>query len=816
MGQRPQQEPGSAMPTSHASLSRARTAKRSVSLLLVVGLPLTTASSSAGQAPPQLGRASLDEVVDAMTVEEKASLLVGMGMNLPFAIPGLPQPSPEDRAVPEKVPGAAGRTHAIERLGIPSITLADGPAGLRIDPTREGDAGTYHATAFPVATLLSSSWDPALAETVGAAIGREVREYGADVLLAPGMNLHRNPLGGRNFEYYSEDPLLNGRMAAGFVTGVESEGVGTSLKHFAVNSQEFNRLKSNSIVGQRALRELYLRGFEIAVKEAQPWTVMSAYNLVNGTYAPQDRELLTTILRDEWGFEGFVMTDWFAGDDPVAMMSAGNDVIMPGGVEQSAAIIAAVGSGELSEAQLDVNVRRVLRVIMESPTFQGYEYSDAPDLEAHAAIARDAAAQGMVLLKNRDATLPLAAGRSVALFGNASYRPILGGTGSGEVNQAYSIALSEGLANAGFAFDDAVAQVYASYLEAEEADRPEGNILMPAPPIPDMETDAALIRGAAARADVGVYTLGRNSGEGGDREVEGDFDLTVGELALIRELSRAFRAEGKPFVVVLNVAGVTEVARWRDAADAILLAWQPGQEAGNAIADVLSGAVNPSGKLPMSFPMQYSDVPSSRTFPGEVLPEYAEQEQPAGLMAMLNPLPSQAVYDEGIFVGYRYYDTFVVEPAYPFGYGLSYTTFEYGDLELSEARFGDEITARVMVTNTGDVPGREVVQLYVAAPRGSLVKPEAELRAFAKTRLLQPGESQTLAFTLDGRSLASFDPDRSAWIAEAGEYEARAAASSRHVRARARFTLPETLVVEQVHDVMAPDVEIDLLRPTYD
>lgn len=698
------QEPVSAMPASHASPSRERAAIRSVSLLLFVGLPLMTASSGAGQTPPQLGGASLDEVIGAMTVEEKVSLLVGMGMNLPFDIPGLPRPSPEDRAVPEKVPGAAGRTHAIERLGIPSITLADGPAGIRIDPTREGDARTYHATAFPVATLLSSSWDPALAETVGAAIGRQVREYGADVLLAPGMNLHRNPLGGRNFEYYSEDPLLNGRMAAGFVNGVESEGVGTSLKHFAVNSQEFNRLKSNSIVGQRALRELYLRGFEIAVKEAQPWTVMSAYNLVNGTYAPQDRDLLTTILRDEWGFEGFVMTDWFAGDDPVAMMRAGNDVIMPGGVQQSAAIVAAVGSDELSEAQL----------------------------------------------------------------------------------------------------------------EAEEAHRPPGNILMPAPPIPEMETEAALIRGAAARADVGLYSLGRNSGEGGDRGVEGDFDLTVAEVALIRDLSQGFRAEGKPFVVVLNVAGVTEVAGWRDAADAILLAWQPGQEAGNAIADVLSGAVNPSGKLPMSFPAQYTDVPSSRTFPGQVLPEYADQEQPAGFMAMLNPLPSQAVYEEGIFVGYRYYDTFDVEPAYPFGYGLSYTTFEYGDLELSEARFGGEITARVMVTNTGDVPGREVVQLYVSAPRGSLVKPEAELRAFAKTRLLQPGESQTLAFTLDGRSLASFDPDRSAWIAEAGEYEVRAAASSRDTRVRARFAVPETLVVEEAHDVMGPEVEIDLLRPTYD
>jgi beta-glucosidase len=768
---------------------------------------------ASAQTPPQLGEASLDEVIGAMTTEEKASLLVGMGMNLPFAVPGLPQPAPEDRAVPERVPGAAGRTHAIERLGIPSITLSDGPAGVRINPTREGDDRTYHATAFPVATLLSSSWDPALAERVGAAFGRELREYGADVLLAPGMNLHRNPLGGRNFEYYSEDPLLNGRMAAGFVTGVESEGVGTSIKHFAVNSQEFNRLKSNSIVGQRALRELYLRGFEIAVKEAQPWTVMSAYNRINGTYASQSRDLLTTILRDEWGFDGFVMTDWFAGDDPVAMMKAGNDVIMPGGVDQSDAIVAAVESGDLSEAQLDTNVRRVLRVILESPTFKGYRYSNEPDLEGHAAIARDAATQGMVLLKNDDDALPLPAGARVALFGNTSYRPIIGGTGSGDVNEAYQVALAAGLDAAGFAVDDALGQEYERYLAAEEADRPEGNILMPPPPIAELDVDAAMIAGAAARADVGVYTLGRNSGEGGDRKIEGDFDLTAGEVALIRSLSEAFRAEGKPFVVVMNVAGVTEVARWRDAADAILLAWQPGQETGNAIADVLSGAANPSGKLPMSFPMAYADVPSSETFPGEVLPEYADQEQPEGFMAMLNPIPSRAVYDEGIFVGYRYYDTFDVAPAYPFGYGLSYTTFEYGDLALSADRFDGEVTATVRVTNAGDVAGREVVQLYVSAPHGTLVKPESELRAFGKTGLLQPGASETVAFTLDARDLASFDEGRSAWVVEAGEYEARAAASSRDVRSTASFSVPETRVVEEVHDVMAPEVEIDLITP---
>lgn len=799
------------MPRPHAMSWRARFGARILSSFILAALLMITGSADASaQTPPRLGEAPLDEVIDAMTTEEKASLLVGMGMNM--AIPGLPQPAPEDLAIPERVPGAAGRTHAIERLGIPSITLSDGPAGVRIDPVREGDEGTYHATAFPVATLLASSWDPALVEKVGAAFGRELREYGADVLLAPGMNIHRNPLGGRNFEYYSEDPLLSGRMAAAFASGVESEGVGTSLKHYAVNNQEFNRLNSNSILDLRALREIYLRGFEIAVKEAQPWTVMAAYNLVNGTYATQSRALLATILRDEWGFEGFVMTDWFAGDDPVAQMDAGADMIMPGNPEESAAIIAAVESGALGEEQLDRNVRNVLRIILQSPTFRGYDYSNAPDLEAHAAIARQAATQGMVLLENEGGVLPLDGGRSIALFGNASYRPIIGGTGSGGVNEAYSIPLAEGLSGAGFDLDDEVGGAYESYLEEAEANQPEGNILFPAPPVPEMELDASMARQAASRADIGLYTLGRNSGEGSDRELEGDFAVTEQELATIRSLSEAFRGADKPFIVVMNVAGVTEVASWRDDAAAILLAWQPGQESGNAIADVLSGAVNPSGRLPMTFPMEYGDVPSAGSFPGHVLPGH-EDEQRGGFLGMLDPPPTEAVYEEGIFVGYRYYDTFAVEPAYPFGYGLSYTTFEYGDVELSADRFIGEITARVTVTNTGDVAGREVVQVYVAAPGGALVKPEAELRAFAKTRRLEPGASQTLGFTLQGRDIASFDPDRSAWVAEAGDYVVRAASSSREIRAEATFSVPRTIVVEPVHPVMAPAVEIDLMTP---
>lgn len=758
---------------------------------------------AAAPGAPRLGEAPLHEVMGAMTTEEKALLLVGMGFRAD--IPGVPPMAPEDAAVPERVPGAAGRTHAIDRLGIPSLTLSDGPAGVRIDPTREGEERTYHATAFPVATLLAASWDPALVRSVGAAFGEEAREYGVDVLLAPGMNLHRNPLGGRNFEYYSEDPLLSGRMAAAAVTGIEVGGVGATVKHLAANNQEFNRMKSDTVVSERALRELYLRGFEIAVREAQPRALMTAYNLINGTYASESPELLTTILRDEWGFAGFVMTDWFAGEDPVAQVAAGNDVVMPGNPEQTAALVAAVEDGTLSEEALDASVERVLRVVVQSPAFRRYAYSDAPDLEAHAAVARAAAAEGMVLLKNEDGALPLRDGAAVALFGNASYDLVVGGTGSGDVNEAYAVALDEGLEAAGYTLDGDFRSLYTRHIADQKARRPEApNPFFLPPPIPELTVDAERIREAAETADVGVFTLGRNSGEFADREQAGDFDLTDTERALIRDLAAAFHVEGKPFVVVMNVAGVTEVASWRDAPDAILLAWQPGQEGGHAIADVLSGAVNPSGKLPMTFPVAYADVPSADSFPGEVLPGHDAQ---AG--NSIFGVPSEVVYGEGIYVGYRYYDTFGVEPAYAFGYGRSYTDFAYGDLALSADTFDDGLAASITVTNTGSVAGREVVQLYLAAPAGELDKPARELRAFAKTGLLAPGASQTLTLPLTPRDLTSFDPERSAWVADAGTYTVAVGASSRDLRERATFELPEARVVEGAHRVLEPEAAID-------
>jgi beta-glucosidase len=628
-------------------------------------------------------------------------LVLGTGLILPAGMstnmlpPGMQGPARAAGAEPVRVPGSAGQTHAVPRLGIPAIVLADGPAGVRIDPVRPGADGrpdsarTYYATHFPIGTLLASSWDTALVRRVGAAMGEEVRDYRADVLLAPGMNIHRNPLGGRNFEYYSEDPLVTGLMASAAVTGVQAAGVGMSVKHFVGNEQEFNRTRLNSAISERALRELYLRAFEIAVRRARPWTVMSSYNLVNGTHTAESRALLTDLLRGEWGFGGLVMSDWYGGVDPAAMLAAGNDLIMPGTGVQMDAVRAALAGGRLTRAQLDTNVTRVLELVLRSPAFRRVPHSDRPDLRAHAAVARRAAGEGVVLLRNERrgpgapnaaAALPLGAGRAVAAFGNTAYDPIAGGTGSGDVNRAYTISVAQGLDSAGLRVDATVAGAYARHLAAERAKLPPRNPLnfFGAPPvIPELAPDAALVRQAAERADVAVVTLGRIAGEGGDRKVADDFDLRAPERALLRQVSAAFRARGKPVVVVLNVGGPVEVASWRDQADAILLAWQPGQEGGHAVADVLAGRVNPSGKLATTFPMRYADVPYAADFPGRTRPGSKPATGP------LDAQESENTYAEGVYVGYRYHRTFGKAPAYAFGHGMSYTTFRYGGLRLA-------------------------------------------------------------------------------------------------------------------------------------
>lgn len=777
--------------------------------LVITAVILVSVKTPQGQSePPRLGKNSVKEVVAAMTTEEKVKLLVGMGFNAD--IPGLPQSSEEDRNTAEKVPGAAGRTHAIRRLGIPSLTLSDGPAGVRISPIRTSDnSRTYYATGFPIATLIAASWDTELANRVGVAMGREARDYGIDIMLAPAMNIHRNPLGGRNFEYYSEDPLIAGRMAASFVNGVQSNSVGTSIKHFAANNQEFNRMQSNSIVSERALREIYLKAFEIAVKESQPWTVMSSYNLINGTYASESHDLLTTILRDEWGFKGFVMSDWFGGKDPIAQLKAGNDLLMPGVTGQTNAIITAVEYGTLSKQQLDNNVERVLNIVLQLPAFKSISYSNQPDLSASALVARQAAIEGMVLLKNDNNALPLTTPSRVALFGNSSYDLIAGGTGSGNVNKKYVVSLDQGLATAGFLLDDSLKNSYTQFIAEQKTKRGKTPSFMLPPPIPEMSLEMERLQQLANDSNVAVITLGRNSGEFSDRKLENDFALAASEHAFIENVSNVFHAKGKKVVVVLNVGGPIEVASWRALVDSVLLAWQPGQEGGHAIADVLSGKVNPSGKLPTTFPMSYTDVPSATTFPGKAVVSGAHVSP-----SVFGDKPAEAVYEEGIYVGYRYYNTFGVKPAYEFGYGISYTTFSYGRLKLSTNRFQDKVTVSISVENSGKVPGKEVVQLYVAAPTLKLKKPANELRAFAKTRLLKPGESQTISFTLTPKDLASFDTASSSWIAEAGTYSINIGASSSNTKSAATFELPRDVVVATSKKLLPLTVDLKEIGPS--
>ena len=747
--------------------------------ILCAALAATTLAAC-GPTAPQLGKASVDEVIAAMTLEEKARLVIGTGMEGfeggDSAVVG------EVRGI---VPGAAGNTYPIPRLGIPSIVLADGPAGLRINPTREGDTATYYCTHFPIGTLLASTWDTELVERVGTAIGNEVLEYGADVLLAPALNIQRNPLCGRNFEYYSEDPVVSGQIAAAYVRGVQSQGVGTSIKHFAVNNQETNRMANDARVSPRALREVYLKGFEIAVKESDPWTVMSSYNYVNGTYTSENPELQTTLLRDEWGFRGMVMTDWFGGKDAVAQMQAGNDMLQPGYEKQYTDIVEGVKSGKLAEADLDRNVRRILELILRTPRFKGYAYTNRPDLEAHAAVTRRSATEGMVLLKNERGTLPLSAGlKKVALFGCTSYDFIAGGTGSGNVNRAYTVSLLDGLKNAGYETDDQLRTEYEAHIQAEKAriepDKGKYSAFMPVVLPREMTLPAARLNQLAAESDVAFITIGRGSGEFLDRE-SANFYLSTEMQQLIRDVCRTFHAAGKRVVVVLNIGGAIETASWKQLPDAILCAWQGGQEGGNSVMDVLTGKASPSGKLTMTFPVRFEDHASTRNFPIDLKSDIDIVNANKGEKKQALKDVDYTNYEEDIYVGYRYFDTFHREVSYPFGYGLSYTTFGYdkGSVSLDK----DVYTVTVEVKNTGSRPGREVVQLYVTAPDASTAnKPEQELKAFAKTRELKPGETETVTLRVPAADLASYDEATSSWVVTPGSYLFKVAASSRDIR----------------------------------
>ncbi len=730
-------------------------------ILLVLGTALCAVSMFA---QPKLTADNVEEVLKAMTLEEKATLCVGQGWGQQIGgITGVQT---------ALVPGAAGTTRAIPRLGIPAISLPDGPAGIRINPKREGDSRTYYGTGFPVGTAIASSWDVDLVREMTTAMGNEVLEYGADVLLAPGMNLHRNPLCGRNFEYFSEDPVLTGKIAAAYVKGIQSNGVGTSVKHYAANSQELNRHENSSEVSVRALRELYLKGFEIAIKEAEPWTVMSSYNKLNGEYTQQSYDLLTKVLRDEWGFEGVVMTDWGNKEATAKSAAAGNDLMMPGSQVEIDRIIEGVKSGAIPMEQLDKNVRNMLNLLVKTPHFRQYKYSDTPDLAAHAAAARAAATESMVLLKNEGNVLPLKDVKKVALFGASSVDFVAGGTGSGNVNKKYVINMVQGLENAGFELTEQLKDFNQKYVDFQKINMRIGgssNLILGERKVAESPLSRNFIDSQVAESDIAVVVVGRNSGEGGDRRVDNDFNLTDAERQMLNDVCNAYHLAGKKVVVVLNIGGVIETASWKNLPDAILLAWQPGQEGGDAVADVLTGKVNPSGKLPMTFPMAYMDHPSSLNFPKgtETRSTRREWDAPAGNKPVKNL--DYTNYDEDIWVGYRHFTTNDVEVSYPFGYGLSYTTFQYSKPTVKAT--ADGFTATVTVKNTGAVAGKEVVELYVDAPEAGLVKPARELKAFAKTRLLAPGETQVLTFNVSAYELASFNQDANQWETAAGEYK---------------------------------------------
>ena len=770
-----------------------------VSLLLLLAISFISVEEIKCQpvsSLPQLGKSPLKEVIAVMTLEEKAALVVGTGLkmgNLPannmgFKIPNQPIPGSLAAKTKVYVSGAVGRTLEIPRLGVTTLEMVDGPAGASFGS---------QTTAYPIGTCLSSTWDLDMVYEIGRCMGNEVLEYGLDILLAPAMNIHRNPLTGRNFEYYSEDPLLSGKIGAALVNGLQSQGVGTSVKHFVANNQETNRISVDAIISERALREIYLKGFEIAVKEAKPWTLMASYNSVNGTLATENYDLLTKVAREDWGYQGLIMSDWEAGKDPVAQMKAGLNLIMPGPY-QDTAIIKAVKEGRLSEKVLDQNIEWILKTAMKSPKFKNYAYTNNPDLKNNAQTARNSGAQGMVLLKNENNALPITDNKKrIALFGNGSYKTIIGGAGSGFVMRAGpTVNIIDGFTNAGYVIEEESNQVYNDYIKVNTPEQ----VMMQAirgriKRAIEMPVGQDFAERISNKAEIAIITICRTSEESADRKIENDFNLTETEKNNIENISKAFRSKGKKVVVVLNVGGVIETASWKDLPDAILIAWQPGQEAGNAVVDVCSGKVNPSGKLTTTYPIKYVDEPSAKNFPGTPAND-----------------PKHVIYEEGIYVGYRYYNSFDVKTSFPFGHGLSYTNFTYSGLKLSSTNFKRQIEVSVQIKNSGNVDGKEVVQLYISAPTKKIEKPSEELKGFAKTKLLKPGESQVLTFKIDAEKLASFYTEKSSWVAEAGEYTVKAGSSSEDIKLSEKFRLKNDILVGKVSKALVPKVAINELK----
>lgn len=668
---------------------------------------------------------NIKELVQRMTLEEKAGMCSGLDF---------------------------WHLKGVERLGIPSIMVTDGPHGLRKQDSSADHLGltaSVPATCFPSAAGLASSWDTELARQVGVALGEECQAEDVAVLLGPGVNIKRSPLGGRNFEYFSEDPLLSTRMAAGHIKGVQSQGVGTSLKHFAVNNQEERRMSIDAVVDERTLREIYLASFEGAVKDAQPWTVMNSYNKVNGTYAGENEWLLTDILKDEWGHEGIVVSDWGAVNERADALAAGMELEMPasGGIGERK-VIDAVEKGELSLEKLDRAVERLLTLIFKAVDHK--QENATYDKEEHHQLARKVASESMVLLKNEESILPLQREGSVALIGAFARKPRFQGGGSSHINPTQVDDIVDEMTRVA---GDEVKITYAPgyRIEADDVDE-------------SLMADAIQTAQAADTAIVFVGLPDRYESEGYDRS---HLRLPDNHIRLIEEVAKV-----QPRVIVVLSNGSPVEMPWLPKVQAVLEAYLGGQAVGGAIADLLYGEVNPSGKLAETFPAKLSHNPSYLNFPGE---------------------GDRVDYREGIFVGYRYYDTKQIDPLFPFGYGLSYTTFEYADLTVNRTELTDqdEVQVSVRVTNTGDRAGKEIVQLYIHDVESTVIRPARELKAFAKIQL-EPGQSEVIGFTLDKRSFAYYNVDMKDWHVETGEFEIQVGSSSRDIHLQTRVTVEST------------------------
>jgi beta-glucosidase len=657
---------------------------------------------------------------------------------------------------------------SVARLGLPSVMVTDGPHGLRKQDAEADHAGlnaSVPATCFPTASALASSWDRELLREVGVALGEECVAERVAVLLGPGMNIKRHPLCGRNFEYFSEDPLLCGELAAALIDGVQSQGVGTSAKHFAVNNQEHGRMTVDAIVDERALREIYLRGFEIAVRKSQPWTVMCAYNRLNGTYCSEHAWLLDSVLRDEWGFEGLVVSDWGAANERVLGVAAGLDLEMPasGGIND-ARVVAAVRSGDLPEAVLEKTATRNASLALLGAELEGRPRE--ADHDAHHALARRAAAESAVLLKNDGGLLPLGRGDSIAVIGAFARRPRYQGAGSSQVRPTRLDCAWDAMEKIA---DDGRLTFAAGYDPRRS------------------EPDQALIDEAVAAAR-GAEVAVVFAGLPGIYESEG-FDRA--HMRLPDQHNRLIEAvcDANPRTVVVLSNGAPVEMPWVDRATAVLEAYLGGQAGGSAAADLLFGLANPCGKLAETFPLRQADVPSDAWFPGS---------------------DRQVQYREGLYVGYRCFDTFDRAVLFPFGHGLSYTRFEYGEIAMDHLRYeqGGRLEVSVDVTNVGDRPGAETVQLYVAALTSGAYRPFHELKGFAKTRL-EPGETRRVAFTLDDGTFALYDAHAPGWIVEAGEYELRVGASSRDIRQARRVTVASDQILSAATEGVAGPGAVD-------